>query len=32
MEELFVIEDVLLYNFEEQLEEVRYFGDDFHNP
>ncbi len=32
MEELFVIKDVLLYDFEEELKEARYFGDDFHNP
>jgi hypothetical protein len=31
MEELFVIENVLLNGFEEELEEARYFGDDFHN-
>jgi hypothetical protein len=31
MGKLFVIEDVLLDDFEEELEEARYFGDDFHN-
>jgi hypothetical protein len=32
MEGLFVIENVLLDDFEEELELARYFGDDFHNP
>jgi hypothetical protein len=32
MEKLFIIEDVLIDDFEEELEEARYFDDDFHNP
>ncbi len=32
MEEYFVVEEEILDDYEDELEEGRYFGDDFQNP